>query len=189
MVHVAIVLLLALIPLRNEVAKSLVLFLGNTEAGSEGDSLSSFNIAESEMMQGENEGQAAEDLALTASDLSNITPEVTEIGIELATPDFSIKKGLTGRSGTMKGALLQAYGGSKQTEEAVALGLEWLERHQLSDGSWSLVTPFSDGGVRKHVEEHINLIGLDRIKNVVDSDRIVIDCLNIHRHARRGGDP
>jgi hypothetical protein len=37
MVHIAIILLLALIPLRNEVAKSLVLFLGNTEAGSEGD--------------------------------------------------------------------------------------------------------------------------------------------------------
>ncbi|MFN9348741.1 MAG: prenyltransferase/squalene oxidase repeat-containing protein [Planctomycetota bacterium] len=150
MVHIAIILLLALIPLRNEVAKSLVLFLGNTEAGSEGDALSSFNIAESDMMQGENEGDAAEDLAITASDLSKITPEVTEIGLEMATPDFSIRKGLTGRSGTMKGALLKAYGGTEETEQAVAMGLEWLSRNQLSDGSWSLVTPFSDGGTSEN---------------------------------------
>ena len=150
LVHMAIILLLALIPLRNEVAKSLVLFLGNTEAGSEGDSLSSFNISESDMMQGENEGEAAEDLAITASDLSKITPELTEIGIEMAAPDFSIKKGLTGRSGTMKGALLKAYGGSEQTEKAVAMGLEWLARNQLSDGSWSLVTPFSEGGTSEN---------------------------------------
>ncbi|MFM8573055.1 MAG: prenyltransferase/squalene oxidase repeat-containing protein [Pirellula sp.] len=150
MVHLAIILLLALIPLRNEVARSLVLFLGNSEAGSEGDALSSFNIAESDMMQGENEGEATEDLAVTASDLSNITPDLTEVGIELAAPDFSIKKGLTGRSGTMKGALLKAYGGTEQTEQAVANGLEWLARNQLSDGSWSLVTPFSEGGTSEN---------------------------------------
>ncbi|MFM8188630.1 MAG: hypothetical protein ACKN85_09140, partial [Pirellula sp.] len=94
MVHIAIILMLALIPLHREVSKSLILFLGNSEAGSEGDALSSFNIADSDMMQGENEGDAVEDLAITASDLSKITPELTEIGIELAAPDFSIKKGL-----------------------------------------------------------------------------------------------
>jgi len=150
MVHIAIILMLALIPLHREVSKSLILFLGNSEAGSEGDALSSFNIADSDMMQGENEGDAVEDLAITASDLTNITPELTEIGIELAAPDFSIKKGLTGRSGTMKGALLKAYGGTQETEQAVAMGLEWLVRNQLSDGSWSLVTPFSEGGTMEN---------------------------------------
>ncbi|MFM8396493.1 MAG: prenyltransferase/squalene oxidase repeat-containing protein, partial [Pirellula sp.] len=68
----------------------------------------------------------------------------------MATPDFSIRKGLTGRSGTMKGALLKAYGGTEETEQAVAMGLEWLSRNQLSDGSWSLVTPFSDGGTSEN---------------------------------------
>jgi len=149
-IHIAIILLLALIPLRDEVAKSLVLFLGQSDAGGEGDALTSFNIAESDSMLGENEGDAAEDLALTAADLAAITPDLTEIGIETATPDFSITKGLTGRSGTMKGALLRAYGGTEVTEAAVALGLEWLQRNQLSDGSWSLVTPFSDGGVSEN---------------------------------------
>lgn len=150
MIHIAIILMLALIPLRNEVAKSLVLFLGQSDAGGEGDALTSFNISESDSMLGENEGEAAEDLALTAADIATITPDLTEIGLEAATPDFSITKGLTGRSGTMKGALLKAYGGTEVTEAAVALGLEWLQRNQMSDGSWSLVTPFSDGGVSEN---------------------------------------
>jgi hypothetical protein len=150
MIHIAIILLLALIPLHREVTRSLVLFLGNADAGGEGDSLTSFNIAESEMMLGENDGESAEDLAVTASDLSVIVPELTEIGTQMAAPDFSIKKGLTGRSGTMKGALLKAYGGTEQTEQAVALGLEWLERNQLSDGSWSLVSPFSGPGTSEN---------------------------------------
>ena len=150
MIHIAIILLLALIPLHREVTRSLVLFLGNADAGGEGDSLTSFNIAESEMMLGENDGESAEDLAVTASDLSVIVPELTEIGTQMAAPDFSIKKGLTGRSGTMKGALLKAYGGTEQTEKAVALGLEWLERNQLSDGSWSLVSPFSGPGTSEN---------------------------------------
>ncbi|QEF99234.1 hypothetical protein Mal15_32960 [Stieleria maiorica] len=50
-----------------------------------------------------------------------------------------------GRSGAMKQELLRKSGGTQATEDAVALGLEWLKRQQLGDGSWSLRGPYSDG--------------------------------------------
>ena len=44
--------------------------------------------------------------------------------------------------------LLEFYGGNSATEGAVNLGLEWLVRNQLADGSWELTGPFSNGGRR-----------------------------------------
>lgn len=43
---------------------------------------------------------------------------------------------LAGRG--MKGTLLGQYGGGQGTEDAVGLALQWLARHQLADGMWSL---------------------------------------------------
>ncbi len=58
----------------------------------------------------------------------------------------AISQGLSGRQGSMKSALLKKFGGTAETEAAVELGLKWLERNQNSDGSWSLVGPYSLGG-------------------------------------------
>lgn len=150
LIHVAIILLLALIPLRNEVANSLVLLLGTSDGGNQGDELMAFNISELESLQGENDSDAMEDLALAASDIAPVMPDLSTLGNSIAAPEFSIRKGLTGRTGNMKGALLKAYGGTEKTEEAVALGLEWLRKNQTSDGSWSLVSPYGDGGVSEN---------------------------------------
>jgi hypothetical protein len=59
----------------------------------------------------------------------------------------SIGLALTGRERGAREALLAAYGGTAQTEEAVQLGLEWLARQQdTRTGLWSLRGPYSDGG-------------------------------------------
>src|SRR5262249_41354689 len=51
-----------------------------------------------------------------------------------------------------KGALLGKYGGTKSTEDAVHLALEWLKRNQRSNGSWTLNGPYPDGG---EAENHV----------------------------------
>ncbi|WP_146599040.1 prenyltransferase/squalene oxidase repeat-containing protein [Novipirellula aureliae] len=57
---------------------------------------------------------------------------------EIAKPMFN------GRSGAMKKALLTIFGGTQQTQDAVELGLDWLRRNQLPDGSWSMQGPYED---------------------------------------------
>jgi hypothetical protein len=46
--------------------------------------------------------------------------------------------GFGGRGKGSREALLGRYGGTKQTERAVAGALNWLARHQNADGSWSV---------------------------------------------------
>jgi hypothetical protein len=53
---------------------------------------------------------------------------------------------LSGREKAAKKTLLVEYGGTAATEAAVKNGLEWLERNQFQNGTWSLSGPF-EGGV------------------------------------------
>ena len=52
---------------------------------------------------------------------------------------------LKGRDAGSRQALLGLYGGTKTTEAAVELGLQWLSRQQRKDGSWSLTGPYPNG--------------------------------------------
>lgn len=47
--------------------------------------------------------------------------------------------------GATRRVLLKAYGGNATTEQAVADALDWLKRHQMKDGSWSLKGDYEDG--------------------------------------------
>lgn len=64
----------------------------------------------------------------------------------------SIGLALTGREPGMKQALLSIYGGTAQTEGAVALGLRWLANRQRRDGLWSLRGPYSDGANQENYD-------------------------------------
>jgi len=57
-----------------------------------------------------------------------------------------VEKALTGREGTRRTALLQLFGGTKDTEGAVNRGLSWLARVQNSDGRWELHRGYDDPG-------------------------------------------
>ena len=45
---------------------------------------------------------------------------------------------LEGRGDAARAALVRKRGGTAESEQAVAAALEWIARHQLRDGSWSL---------------------------------------------------
>lgn len=61
-------------------------------------------------------------------------------------PTQVIAPELSGREEGMKKVMLQAYGGTKSTEDSVKLGLSWLVRQQRSRGVWSLRGPYKSGG-------------------------------------------
>jgi hypothetical protein len=57
---------------------------------------------------------------------------------------------LSGRDKSRKSILLGKYGGTEETEKAVDRALAWLKRNQRSNGSWSLLGPYENGGVSEN---------------------------------------
>ena len=147
-VHVAIILLLALIPLSDKIRTSISFFAGMSEAQDLGEEMTTFETpADSSELEASQALAAMPDLSLTELVVPDFTPSIT--GSDLLVP-VSLSNGLRGRTGPMKSALLKAYGGTQGTEDAVEAGLKWLARNQRSDGSWSLVGPYNDGGVTEN---------------------------------------
>ncbi|MCA9191699.1 MAG: hypothetical protein KDB03_08055 [Planctomycetales bacterium] len=154
-VHIVLLIILALIPIGNLTSGALTFFLvsGNTLTEA------SFELSDSaELGEIESDLDTREELApveqLTLTDMIALETPV-ELGasdvpvsstLVLESLPHGLANGLVGRSGDLKAALLQKFGGSAETEEAVELGLAWLAKQQLSDGSWSLVGPYFNGG-------------------------------------------
>ncbi len=78
--------------------------------------------------------------------------ELDAIGTGFVAADTTVQAptiglALSGRqAGSHKTVLLGKYGGTAITEGAVISGLRWLANNQKSDGSWSLLGPYKDGG-------------------------------------------
>jgi hypothetical protein len=51
---------------------------------------------------------------------------------------FAFRVPFAGRQGAEKARLIRSEGGTVESERAVEQGLDWVVRHQRSDGSWSL---------------------------------------------------
>ncbi len=147
MVHLAIILLLAIIPLSEKIGSSITIFSG--AADSEGDDeLPVMDVSASEDSS-DTTDSLADQLNIEAVSVESLTVPVPEVNMDLKV-DSAISGGLKGRTGAMKEALLKAYGGTAGTEEAVAMGLAWLAKQQRSDGSWSLVGPFRGGAASEN---------------------------------------
>jgi len=76
-------------------------------------------------------------------DAAEMTVEL-DVGIPMAPKKGLLTKagtttgsGLSGRGRGSRAALVGQNGGSKGSEEAVALALRWLAEHQMDDGGWS----------------------------------------------------
>jgi hypothetical protein len=157
-VHLSLLVILAMIPLAQISSGPLVLMFGDSGQ----DGLSDFElsgagedtpeIAEAEFQEQQPEMQFSQ--LLEALELPSLTEVKVDVSANEATSAITamteipngIRDGLQGRTGALKGALLNKFGGNGQTEAAVDLGLQWLAKYQMSDGSWSLTGPYTDGG-------------------------------------------
>ena len=75
----------------------------------------------------------------------NLTPADNAVHQQVDLDAPVLGMALNGRQEGQKQILLKAFGGNAATENAVQLGLEWLERNQKRDGSWSLAGPYKNG--------------------------------------------
>lgn len=170
--HLALFLILALIPIPGMEGSAINLFLGGGDFGNISDfELSSGDEAEvdSEMPPSFQVAQIPTDLsAILASHLPTVSnaaekkrTDVSELmHVDAPNANFgestaesvsaTLSNGLRGRRGENKSQLLSRGGGSAETEDAVEQGLIWLSKQQKSDGSWSLKGPYDDGGVHEN---------------------------------------
>lgn len=157
--HVGLLLILALIPVRQLASGPLTLVFGN--GGPE--SVSEFELLGPSAAEPLETQQPVFTTSLDANVLNVDLPdfsfakEPTLESVGSTTPaavlknvPFGISQGLSGRTGVLKSALLSKFGGTAETEAAVEAGLKWLAEQQKSNGSWSLVGPYSLGGAAEN---------------------------------------
>ena len=153
-VHLILLLILAFLstPAGSGVGK-LILNIG-TGKSEQVSELAEFTIASEEVLtdsQSLVDSEAEVDLSdiFDSADLETLeqsTPLDIGMGMELV----ALRPMFQGRSGAMKQALLEIYGGTAETQDAVKSGLEWLKRNQKSTGGWSMRGPFSDGAISEN---------------------------------------
>ncbi len=159
--HLALMLLLALITFHSKAGNSILLTFrqGGDAAGA---SIAEFTLQPIELDAASFDDSASQDfssqeisldLPITLPAVAGaFMPSTSLRGLDAlmaASQASGLSSGsatmFSGRTGAMKQALLKSGGGTKETEDAVALGLAWLKRQQNRDGSWSMVGPYSSG--------------------------------------------
>ncbi len=146
LVHMVILIILALIALPEIVESTFVVEVSYTE--DDGQQL----IDDTQFLESIEPLEADSSLALDAREVENplassamprIKLDLFEAPAEMKTPTIGLA--LSGREKGAKRALLAAYGGTGETENAVDLALSWLKRQQRQDGAWRLDGPYSEG--------------------------------------------
>lgn len=159
--HLALMLALALVTLQSSVGNSLLLTF--TQGGDSAlTTIANFSLQPIELDAASLDETTLPELSLQQVDidaaiklpvLNNDLASVTKLSKldSLADSQHSsasssnISNMFSGRTGALKQLLLKRGGGTRETEDAVALGLAWLKRQQRPDGSWSMVGPYAGG--------------------------------------------
>ncbi len=160
-VHLTMLMILALIPLTRIIDGPMTLYFG--DSAGEGDGQEQFDLdsaaSPTDSIDPTPEVVEPTQVVNTNTLLENIKlPEISPlpstttaaVSESLKSLPSGISNGLSGRGGNLRGDLIKKFGGNGQTIEAVDLGLEWLAKNQMSDGSWSLIGPYEDGGANEN---------------------------------------
>ena len=146
-VHLFLLLILALItsPAGDNITRVL-LTIGQSEQKTPAE-LAEFSIETDNSVTDDVEVPEDAVVDLTVPDIfdsqhNSETTEMSPVEVGLGPELSEVRPMFTGRSGAMKKALLAIYGGTKETQDAVEMGLQWLKRNQLKNGSWSMRGPY-----------------------------------------------
>jgi len=149
--HIAIIIILALIPILLRQERSVDLFSGETTGQVEdGDDISfdSIEISTDELENTTDDSVVESDFTEVIEDTAfsemadnelDAKIEMTEIGDfgPITGDPTAMKSNVASRSAANRKQMAKARGGSDASERAVDLGLKWLARHQMKDGGWS----------------------------------------------------
>ncbi len=160
-VHLSVLMVLALIPLTQIADGPMTFYIGDSAGEGEGMEELDLGSAASPTDTLDPTMEVIEPTQVIDATtlLDNIKlPEISPLTSTTAAATSSalkslptgIANGLSGRGGNLRGDLIKKFGGNGQTIEAVELGLQWLAKNQKSDGSWSLIGPYSDGGANEN---------------------------------------
>lgn len=160
-VHLSVLMVLALIPLTQIAEGPMTFYLG--DSAGEGEGLEEIDLGSAasptDTVDPTMEVIEPTQVVDATTLLDNIKlPEISPLPSTTAADSSNalkalpagIANGLAGRGGNLRGDLIKKFGGNGQTIEAVDLGLQWLAKNQMSDGSWSLTGPYSDGGANEN---------------------------------------
>lgn len=148
--HLVVIIVFALIYIPGEGSGRLSLVLETDSLDDAFDQ--TFELAQEdefspEIQADQLELSSTESLQAFEPELAAIEPTAPTPLNPATDPNFA----LSGRGENNREGLLARFGGSPATENAVELGLQWLARNQLKDGSWSLKGPYRSlvGGENK----------------------------------------
>lgn len=150
-IHLVLLVMLAIFvtPAGEGIGKML-LTIGQSEQESYGE-LVEFEISEEPEMADPSDEMTLDSIveidvfSMAELPVDSPVPDLAQIDNALGREILPVMPMVGGRSGSMRQRLLAMYGGTAETEEAVELGLKWLSRQQMKDGSWSLKGPYGDG--------------------------------------------
>ena len=151
--HIAIIIVLAIMVLPQQIERTVALEASDSSV----EALDSIDLDILEFDESEEdpfETEFTEDEPTEVSEAVEETAALEEADVEYAdllgaeevnldadpglVSESELKEETGSRNGAGKEALLKKYGGTTASEEAVALALKWIIKHQLPDGGWDL---------------------------------------------------
>ena len=148
--HIAVIVILAILVMPAPEPRNVALEAGEQAAQPLDDldmDLTTLEFEETDVLESElSEDEPTEVTELTEVSLPEAEVEFGNVlGMEEAfesdimgeLSDAALSEETSSRTGDSKDRLLKEWGGTNASEEAVALSLKWLARHQLADGGWS----------------------------------------------------
>ena len=152
--HLAVVIILGMIIITPE--KPAALFLQfDYQEGQEDDFFGEDVDAPLDLSNGELASALAPQQLNRLEDSLTVRPTTADsplLSQVLSSDGEPIRLALTGRGQGMQQALLDAYGGSRGTQQSVMEALKWLARNQGKQGLWSMTGKYADGATVENQE-------------------------------------